>query len=662
MTKSSPLFQVSDLTVHYPGQAAPALTDLSMTVEAGQCLAVIGRSGAGKSSLLHTLTGLSPVPQSLVAGHIQHLGQDWLTAADYRERPGSGAHKTWLANYERQLKRARGPGIFTIFQEPRAALNPYRTLRAHFQDALSKSGRSESPEECLRRVDIGESFLSGRPSTLSVGMCQRVQIALALALGSRIVLADEPLARIDPRGRGLVLDLLKQLLSEGAAVILVTHDPELVTRQADQVLALHGGRVMEQGPKSAVFDDSAEHHPLLMAYRFAHRSLREQGRAWTPGTSTLAEQSGACPFLKDCWAAEADCQNGPVDWLSHGSAGRHCRRTDLSWGLMESLGQSQEMTRRDAGDNVLEATQLSREFQLRAGWFARQTVVAADQVFLNLRRGEIHALIGESGGGKSTVASLLVGLYAPSSGQVKDCVAGDTMPLLGQSQRLARTHRLQLVFQEADQALNPSWTVLDSVAEAYPMNVRGVSLAEARQLATALLASLALDRALMLRQSWQLSGGERKRAALARALAALGWGLQVEHGEPRVLILDEPLSGLDPVIQSLTLGVLLRAREQLSLSLLLISHDLGMAQSLADRLTVMYGGRVVERAARGQAFHHPFSQSLLDPWSRVEVSVAEQAAGCLYFEACHRPERGRDCGPQEVLRRADGSEVACWCV
>jgi peptide/nickel transport system ATP-binding protein len=207
---------------------------------------------------------------------------------------------------------------------------------------------------------------------------------------------------------------------------------------------------------------------------------------------------------------------------------------------------------------------------------------------------------------------------------------------------------------------------MESVAEAYLMNFSGLQKQQRWELAATLLGELWLEGDLISRLPQSLSGGERKRASLARALAALGWGLTWRAPELRpsgLLFLDEPLSSLDPVVQGQSLKTLLAAQKDLDLSLFVITHDLAMARALADRVLVMYGGEIVEvLGEKGEEFRHPFSLQLLSSWDKVPEPLQDGACGCVFISCCHHKERSARCDKQEPLLGNFKSQVACWAV
>lgn len=663
-----PALSIKNWTVRYRGRDSDSLAGLSLSVDAGDCVAVIGRSGAGKTTLLHTLTGLNKQPEALVAGSCDLAGESVLAPGDFRSKPGSTAHRAWLQSFQRGLFERRGRGLFTIFQEPRAALNPYQTLRKQLLEASRLAGEDDDPARLLTQVDINPEFLNARPEALSVGMCQRVQIAMALALRSKVVLADEPLARIDPRGRGIVFDLLGKLMAAGTSLVLVSHDPELVRRLATKVVMLQQGHAVEQGSSAQLFDEKRSHHPFFLSFREAHKKLREEGVAWSPENERMTVSqatSEGCPLRASCWAAHDDCESWKPRMVEAVDGhGLYCCRGDLSE-VKDGQGEAFVESADREKAVLLKAESVSKSFSIRRGFFRKERVRAVLNCSLDLYSGEVVALVGESGGGKTTLVSILAGLMAPDTGRVSEA-SGKEWPLLGSRERREKAARVQLVFQEADRALNPSWSVLDSVAEAYTMNYAGLTKATARSLATTLLAELWLEGELILRHPHSFSGGERKRASLARALAAVGWGTKLKGDKARelgLLYLDEPLSGLDPVVQGQCLKVLLKARRDLSLSLFLITHDLGMARALADRIFVMYGGDIVEViGSPGDPLRHPFSLQLLNPWKKAPEPSNEAALGCVFAACCDHDSRGSRCTKQSAPGGFLKSEVACWAV
>ncbi|POP78569.1 ABC transporter ATP-binding protein [Pseudomonas syringae] len=251
-------------------------------------------------------------------------------------------------------------------------------------------------------------------------------------------------------------------------------------------------------------------------------------------------------------------------------------------------------------DIALELCDIRREFSISRGFFKpNATLKAVDGVSLRLLRGETLGLVGESGCGKSTLAKMLLGLLAPSSGDV--LVNGKH---LAGTDRKEMARRIQPIFQDPYSSLNPRKTLREIVT--LPLIVHGIgTAAERRQRAEAMMDVVGLPKRVIDSYPSQLSGGQRQRVAIARALVM----------RPDVLICDEPTSALDVSVQAQILNLLQELKQEFGLTYLLISHNLAVIEHLADRVAVMYLGRIVEERSRESLFArpgHPYTQALLD--------------------------------------------------
>jgi len=528
----APLLDIRDLSIAFPGARVPVVRGVSLAVGRGEMVGLVGESGSGK-----TLTALSVV--RLLPPGVRLAGTVWLDDAS----GGEGADL--LALREKEMRRVRGRRIGFVFQEPVSALDPMYSIGFQIAEAVRAHRRiscREAREEAVRlldRVALADARrrLDDYPHQLSGGQSQRVGIAMALAAGPDLLLADEPTTALDVTLQAQVLELLARLRTElGLAVLLITHDLGIVADTCDRVAVMHRGEVVETAKVERLF--SAPAHPYTQ--------------------KLLASLPSAC---------------------------------------LPSPGE------REAGAPLLESIQLSREFAVRRGLLQRtQGVVrAVDRVDLTIRRGECLALVGESGSGKTTLGRCLIRLLEPTSGRV--VFAGEDLLALRPRPLRALRRRFQMVFQDPSSSLDPRQKVGSILDEPLALH-SGLGAAARATRVKELLASVDLDADLAGRWPHELSGGQRQRVGIARALAA----------GPDLLIADEPASALDLSLRGQILDLLAGLRARLGLALLFISHDLGAVEQLADRVAVLYLGRIVEEASREDLFRrprHPYTVSLL---------------------------------------------------
>jgi peptide/nickel transport system ATP-binding protein len=537
-----------------------AVRGVSFEVAAGECLAIVGESGSGKSVTARSILGLAGATARVRADEITLAGQSVLNLTE----------SAW--------RRRRGRDVGLVLQDALASLDPLRPIVREIGDSLrlhtdlGPDARAARVLEILADVGLPEPYLyAGRRSgELSGGQRQRALIAAALALNPPLLVADEPTTALDVTVQAQVLGLLERVRSEGTALVLISHDLAVVSRIADRVAVMHDGRIVETGPTAQVLQ--GPRHTETRRMLAAVPVDKPRGTRLAPGAP-----GGAAP------------------------AARVTGRPERSVGIDTVPDPAPK------ADLALEAVGLTKTFRGPHGTVHR----AVDDVSFTLQRGTTLGIVGESGSGKTTTARLVLALTAADAGEVR---------LLGQSwsagtERGRRRRRTSLgaVYQDVLASFDPRLSVRQILQQAVtgppPARSRSGSgradtvRAAARRI-DELLDSVGLTAGLLDRRPVDLSGGQRQRVGIARALAS----------RPQVLICDEPVSALDVSVQAQVLDLLDELQRELSLSLLFISHDLGVIQHVSDRVAVMHDGRIVETGTATDVFTapaHPYTRALL---------------------------------------------------
>ena len=448
---------------------------------------------------------------------------------------------------EPEMQDLRGREISMIFQNPRAALNPIRAVGRQIADVLLRHGQATRATarakaiEALDQVRIAnpaERF-DAYPFELSGGMCQRVVIALALACRPRLLIADEPTTGLDVRTQKAVMDLIVELTrARGMSTLLITHDLGLAAAYCDRVTVMEKGEVVESAGSAAIF--RAPDHP------YTRRLVRATPR---PGAVLHDLLPEGAPLPAPAAPAER------------------------------------------AGEVLLEVAGLVKEYP-RAG--SAGPFRAVDGLGFKVRRGESVGLVGESGCGKSTTSMMVMRLLDPTAGSIR--FAGQeigAMPARGFAGNPLRS-RIQMVFQDPTDSLNPRLSAARAIAD--PILRMGTQRGTAlRDRVEALAGLVGLPLALLDRFPHQLSGGQKARVGIARAIAL----------DPELVILDEPTAALDVSVQAVVLNLLQDLKQRLGMSYLFVSHDLHVVRLLCDRVIVMRGGRAIEEGTAADVLDAP---------------------------------------------------------
>lgn len=461
---------------------------------------------------------------------------------------------------EQRWRRIRGARIGFVLQDALSSLDGLRTvgreiaepLRLH--TTLSKDERAAKVLDLLRSVGVPEPELRARqyPHELSGGLRQRALIASAIACGPELLVADEPTTALDTTVQAQVLALLESLRSASTAMLIVSHDLAVVARLSDRVAVMKAGQIVEQGPTAQVL--SAPDHPYTRSLLAAIPADRPRGTRLSAGGAVSSRATTSARK-----AAVADVAT--------------------------------------TGQPVIRAEGLGKSYPGPDGGVRR----VVDDVSFDLRAGETLGVVGESGSGKTTTARLVLGVEVPDAGTVR--VDGESWTAMSAADRRGRHRLVQVVYQDPLSSFDPRHTVERVLGEAVAVALPGSRSAREARLAE-LMDLVHLDSSLRTRRPLELSGGQRQRVAIARALAPA----------PKVVVCDEPVSALDVSVQARILDLLDELQDELGLSYLFISHDLGVVTHISDRVLVMKDGSVVESGDAQTVLReprHPYTQELV---------------------------------------------------
>jgi peptide/nickel transport system ATP-binding protein len=549
-----------------PAGQVVAAREVTLAVAPGECLGVVGESGAGKSQVFLAALGLLAA-NGRASGSARCQGTELIGAV-----PSA-------------LDRIRGAGIGMVFQDPMTSLTPHLTVGEQLIEVIVRHTQlARGPAErrslaLFKDVQLTdpERRLRQYPHELSGGMRQRVMIAIALGCDPQLLIADEPTTALDVTVQAQILALLAELKrSRSLAMILITHDVGVVAGLADRVAVIRAGRVIETGSVRAVLESPREPYT----------------RALLRAAVTPAAASAGLPV-------------------------------------------------EPGGEAVLAVTGLGVEFGVGGGFERRRQLTALRDVSFELAAGEALGVVGESGGGKSTLARTVLALLRPSRGRI--VWLGREVGQLDAKELRALRASVQIIFQDPLGSLDPRMTVEEIVAE--PLRVHRATMDRPARAAAigAMLARVGLDAGLLGRYPHELSGGQCQRVGIARAMIV----------EPRILVCDEPLSALDGPTQREIVALLAGLQRERRMTLLFVSHNLGLVSRLCDRTLVLYLGRMLEitrlQSAGGPA-RHPYTRELLDAVplpdprlqpARLKTSRAgeppsplDPPSGCVYRTRC----------------------------
>jgi peptide/nickel transport system ATP-binding protein len=558
MTETVPLLDVAGLTVEFSTRRGivRAVEHVDVRIAKGETVGIVGESGSGKSVTSYAVMRILDRAGRIAQGAVHFTGLDVRAAS------------------EDEMRNLRGREMSMIFQNPRAALNPIRKVGRQIEDVLEQHSQVDSSALTDKAIEILDQVRIARPREryhaypfeLSGGMCQRVVIALALACRPQLLIADEPTTGLDVTTQKTVMDLIIELTKQrGMSTILITHDLGLAATYCDRVVVMEKGRVVESAPSRAIF--TAPSHP------YTRKLMRATPR---PGVS-----------LRDL-LPEDDAVPARTSGLPNAMNGKGAPLL-----VVEKLVK--EYPRKGLGGSF-------------AKIFARkpapepETFRAVDGISFAVDRGESVGLVGESGCGKSTTSTMVMRLIDKSDGIIM--FDGEDIGAIAAKDfaKLPLRKRIQMVFQDPTDSLNPRFTAARAIADPILRlgDVKGRAAVRAR--CEALARQVGLPVELLDRFPHQLSGGQKARVGIARAIAL----------SPDLVILDEPTAALDVSVQAVVLNLLQELKDSLGMSYLFVSHDLNVVRLLCDRVIVMRAGRIVEQGPTEQILVSPQAQYTRD--------------------------------------------------
>jgi peptide/nickel transport system ATP-binding protein len=563
------LLRIENLSISFPlvRGHVHAVKDASLRVLPGKVTALVGESGSGKSVISQTVMGLQP-EFAQVGGRVLFDDPDATTPTDLLQ----------LARDGRRLRSIRGRRMGMIFQEPMTSFSVLHTVGNQISEALrvhSNLSPVELREECeemLAMVGFSNprALFDMYPFELSGGMRQRAMIAMALICRPALLIADEPTTALDVTIQAQILKLLRELQERlNMAILLITHDLGVVANIADEVVVIYQGEIMEAGPIEPIFRNPQHAYLKGLMAAVPHFDM-PHGERLTPLREIAVDHQN----LLGGMAVREDAPANPPDVL-------------------------------------LSVRNLSKTFKTRKqGWKidpnTPKVAPAVDGISFDIRRGECLGLVGESGCGKTTVSKILMRAVTPDTGSVVyDEGAGPVSVLDAQGDDLQTLRtRIQMVFQDPVSSLSPRMSVGSILSEPFDIHRRG-SVAERKGAVAALLKAIGLEPSAARRFPHSFSGGQRQRIGIARALALA----------PSLIVCDEPVSALDVSVQAQILNLLKDLQTDLGLTYLFISHNLAVVDYMADRVAVMWAGKIVELAPREVLMTepvHPYTRALLD--------------------------------------------------
>ena len=668
---TAPVLELKNLSISYYTRAGevPAVYDFNLTVNAGEAVGIVGESGCGKSTVALAIMQYMGRNGAITAGEVLFMGRDLRKAS------------------AEELRQIRGSQIAMVYQEPMASLNPAMLVRDQLievpmvHEGIGAAAAVKRAEEILDAVRLADPsrIMGSYPHQLSGGQQQRVGIAMALLSNPKLLLLDEPTTALDVTVEAGVVELIKDISKRfGTAMIYISHNLGLILETCDRICVMYSGQSVETGSVAQVFDAMRHPYtrglfgaiPLPGADRYARPLAPIRGQLPLPRDRPLGCTFGPrCDFFKPGLCDQPIAMTPVPDDAGH--MARCVRQAEIDWTRHRPEGLAERPI--EPGRTVLEVRDMRKYYEIRDGSLAsmfsaqgRTYVKANEKIDFEAREGETVAIVGESGCGKSTFAKVLLGLEESTGGVILlNGVEVGRLPVKRRPPGMISS--LQIVFQNPFETLNPSHSVGSQIGRVLKKFGVAKTRAEIERKTGELLDLVKLPREFAQRKPRQLSGGQKQRIGIARAFG----------GAATVVVADEPVSALDVSVQAAVIQLLTDIQRRKRTTMIFISHDLSVVRYLADRVVVMYLGRILEQGTVEQVFappYHPYTEALLSAVPIADTAVTKKhivlkgelpspmnpPPGCPFQTRCPR-KFGAICETQlpPVVELAAGHTIMC---
>jgi peptide/nickel transport system ATP-binding protein len=619
LSDTTPVLECRNLCVSYYTRAGeiPAVVDFNLTLMPGEAHGIVGESGCGKSTVALAIMNYMGKNGGIVGGEILFEGRDMRTMTPD------------------ELRSIRGSKIAMVYQEPMASLNPSMRIGEQLAEVPIYHEGASKDEAYARSIKMladvrlpdPQRIMNSYPHQISGGQQQRVVIAMALLSNPKLLLLDEPTTALDVTVEAGIVELIKEISSKfGTSLIYISHNLGLILETCSRVTVMYSGEAVESGSIESVF--TKMRHPYTRGL-FASIPVPGADKNARPLRAIRGQlplphaRPEGCYFGPRCdFFAAGRCDHRPLPMQPVAPGSTHVVRCvrfgEIDWRASVQKGETREPIA--PGGMVLHVSDLTKHYTVQTGGAmlvgAKKTVKANEQLTFRAHEAETIAIVGESGCGKSTFAKVLMGLEEATAGKVQ-LGELDLANVPVQKRQDQVISRLQMIFQNPFDTLNPSHTVGSQIGRVIRKFGVERDPAKVEERVYQLLDIVKLPRDFAKRRPRQLSGGQKQRVGIARAFA----------GDPKIVIADEPVSALDVSVQAAVTGLLMDIQREQRTTLLFISHDLSVVRYLADRVIVMYLGKIMEKGSTEEIFsapYHPYTEALLSAVPIADASVKKR--------------------------------------